>query len=430
MKSLKHVACPATLVACAILSGCGRREAIVCDDVVREGSSPTMDSVVKLDDYLYALDYTDYDFDELVAAAGGNFVPPSGACSELRKGDLIGRNMDWNINRQASAVIRVDGKQGRYASIGIVDVNPKFLQIDGKLASGDEALRAAPLTTLDGVNEKGFYIGVNVVPTGETSRDPAKWADHKWGVGAANTNPGAERSYCTAFLVRFVLDNAASVDEALELIKSVNWYDPFNFPGPGQTQSFHWMLADATSNAVVEFIDNAVVAIRSDDIRTPSYATLMTNFNNALRKEGVLQPHAAGCERWDVLAREAASMPETVEAMKGVMAKAWYTKTYTDDVGTPDFFFSEYVGSKAGSGKTFYAADLYGRPEVRDDPDFIEVAARAHEKFADKANWHTDDTSLWYTTHCCVYELSKRRFSVLLHEGLDGMKEWMTFELQ
>lgn len=379
----------------------------------------------KIADYLYAVEYDDFDFDKAVKAIDEKYMPKA-ACSEVRKGDFIGRNLDWYINKEASSIIKVNAKKDvRFASLGMGGSNPAFTNELAASQKYSDAYLALPATTTDGINEKGLYIGVNVMPTGETSMDKSTWKDGAWGMSAAYTNPGADKTYCVTLLTRVVLDKADSVDSAKEIIKGINWYDPMNFPSKDHTQAFHWLISDSNKSVVLEFIDNQPVFTETKEVSAPSYATIMTNFTNHLmdQKEGagqIIQDHGAGYERWDILKRAYPAAEESFDGIEQMMKSVWYSNTYTKAAKDPDFFLSEYASAERP------ASTLYNHPEVWDDEAFLETVKKAHANYDDKSQWHTDSTSLWYTTHTSMYQLSTRTLKVLVHEGMDQQKEFYT----
>ncbi len=378
----------------------------------------------RFNDWLYAIEYDDYDFD-LCKEVFDVFNPSSPACSEVRKGNFVGRNLDWNINRQASAIIKINASEGRYASLGMIGSFPYFTKETASVREHtpetDAIYGVLPFCTTDGINEKGLYIGINVTPTGETSRDPSLWKSGKWGLGAARTNPAGEMSCCVTYLIRVVLDRAASVREALELIDSINWWEPDGFPEEGHSQSFHWMIADSVSNAVVEFIDNKLEYLYCEGPATaePSYSTIMTNFNNLLMSEGIVQNQAAGMERFDLLKEAYPSTEQSVEGMKDLMSKVWYSNAFLKDLDAEDFWCTEFVSDR------FHSRDIYHTGANVNNARFREVLSASKAKFEDRANWHLDNTTLWYTTHTSIYDIKARKLSVLVHEGLDGQTEWV-----
>ena len=93
-----------------------------------------------------------------------------------------------------------------------------------------------PYAALDGINEDGFAIGVlslNEAPTMQD--DPTK----------KNIN--------TTVAIRLLLDNASTVDEAIDLLKKYN----MRMYNTDDEHNYHYMMADAKGNfAIVEYTRN------------------------------------------------------------------------------------------------------------------------------------------------------------------------------
>lgn len=372
--------------------------------------------------YLYGAEYDDYDFEAGVKAIDGKYNPKA-ACSEVRKGNFVGRNLDWYINCDAACIVKINHTDDHYASIGMAGCLPAFSDSLASTGKASSVYGMLPMTTCDGINEKGVYIGVNVMPTGETSFDKSKWNPGAWGMGAAFTNPEAEKTYCVTYLTRYILDHASSLAEVKELVEGINWYEPNNFPHPGGTQSFHWLIADSASTAVLEFIDNKPCFTESANINEPSYATIMTNFTNKLMAdEQLVQISGCGYERWDLLHDNYAETAESFEGMEGLMQKVWYTKAYTSEIGD-GFFYSEFACPD------FPATEMYHNPDYKNNKSYADMIKEQKALFNDKANWHTPTSTLWYTTHTVVYDIAKRELRVMVHEGLDGQKEYYAASL-
>lgn len=413
---------------------CTAASFVSCSDNNDSGNGNEQNECLeKFNEYLYGAEYDDYDFKAGVALFEKRYgsIAPA-ACSEVRKGNFVGRNLDWNINRDLSAVVRINGKgtptddnfyTARYASIGMVGCMPEFgMDYVKNTTEYLPAYELLPMATTDGINEKGVYVGVNVTATGETSMDKAKWKDHQWGVGAAFTNPDSDKKLCVTYLVRVILDHASSVEDAIRIVKSINWYEPMNFPTQGASQAFHWLIADKNTNCVLEFVDNAPVVVKTADVSKPSLATIMTNFNNYLMQDGIIQDHGIGYERFDLLHDNYADTPETIKGMQGLMEKVWYTKAYTMALSEPGYWATE------NPNDYFTASQMYKHPEVLKDERYQQVVNNNVADYNNRENWHTLGCTVWYTTHTSIYDLTTRSLSVKLHEGLDGMKDYMTFK--
>lgn len=374
-------------------------------------------------DYLYGVEYDDYDFDACKEFFDGQYISSGAGCSEVRKGRFVGRNLDWFINGNAAAVIKVNGKPGvRYASIGIVGCFPQFSNELAKDGGPSDIYRYLPFKTEDGVNEKGLYVGVNVVPTGETSFDKSTWDHGHYGHGAARTNPAAGEAYAVNYLPRILLDRAASVAEAKDIISKINWTDPINYPDKDQTQSFHWLISDAGHSVVLEFIDNKPFYSEAESISSPSFGTIMTNFSNGLWEAHIMQNSGIGYERYDILRDNYDDAPESFDGIAGLMKKVWYSKYYTTSLDTPEqIWMSEFAGVEPFN---FSATDLYQQFDVLKDPDVRYYLGLFFGGFKDKVDWYTDDCVYWSSTHTSVYDLSTQTMRVLVHEGMDGMSSF------
>lgn len=146
----------------------------------------------------------------------------------------MGRNFDFRV---APCLVLWTHPEGHYASVSVVDDN--FLTYGDKHHRFNKKRTAqlllAPYCCVDGINEKGLSIAVLQIKAKATKQtDPAK----------KNIN--------TTAMIRCVLDTCATVDEAVDFIKSYNMHDSLFC-------CYHYQLADATGRSVVvEYIDNVL----------------------------------------------------------------------------------------------------------------------------------------------------------------------------
>ena len=147
---------------------------------------------------------------------------------------LFGRNLDWE---RSSALILTDAPvSGDYASVSTVNLEVmRYCIGDLSALTEEDFLRAALYFPLDGMNEKGFALSVNMIKDA--------------GARAQETSPGKTPVNFTA-AIRLLLNRAASVAEAVALLGD------YNLCVPGGGQLFHFAMADRTGKSVVvEFID-------------------------------------------------------------------------------------------------------------------------------------------------------------------------------
>lgn len=195
-------------------------------------------------------------------------------------GYYFGRNFDWNA---CDALVVMSYPQGGYASVSTV--NTDFIRQGAGMASAllkDDMLTAAALyAPLDGMNEKGLCVSVNMIQDGVTIAQNTEKAD-----------------LTTTTAIRLLLNQAATVEEALNLLGQYDLHASMNY-------MVHFAIADNAGNSVaVEYIDNEMVVTR-----TP----VLTNFYLAEGEKqgiGTSQSH----ERFDILTETLAQNPSMTQA--------------------------------------------------------------------------------------------------------------------
>lgn len=173
-----------------------------------------------------------------IGFSGGTF-----GCSTIsvksEDGDfLFGRNFDWN---SCNAMVVASYPENGYASISTVNMDFVSQGAGGgitgmALKMDDVKVLAALYAPLDGLNEKGLAVSVNMIQDGaDISQDSDK------------------PDITTTTAIRLLLDKAANVDEALALLSQ---YDMHASMG----MMVHFALADtAGRSVVVEYIENEMV---------------------------------------------------------------------------------------------------------------------------------------------------------------------------
>lgn len=181
-------------------------------------------------------------------------------------GYLFGRNFDWNT---CNALIVQSMPQNGYSSISTV--NTDFINMSGMKLNALPDNAQAIITMyapLDGMNEKGLAVSVNMIQDSATI--------------SQNTD---KPDITTTTALRLLLNKAANVDEAIELLEQYDMHASMGF-------MTHLAIADNDGNSVVvEYINNEMRIIE-----TPA----VTNFYLAEGEKhgiGTAQSH----ERYDIL---------------------------------------------------------------------------------------------------------------------------------
>jgi hypothetical protein len=243
----------------------------------------TLQSLRKVDDFpLYMMYYQgDYHYSGFTSTYNtnrdANSYPTRSttwACSlfaTLVENDtmLYGRNFDW---RYSPAVLLFTDPSDGYASVAMVDiaylVGAELVDNLTEIRLGERTgLLDAPFWPFDGMNEAGLVVGMAAVPDRTMPNDPNK------------------ETIDSLMVMRMILDYAASVGEAIEIIDSYNidWEG-----GP----ALHYLIADRSGEAVlVEFTDGERILIPND------HDWLIAT--NHLRAEA--SAGSSGCRRYDLI---------------------------------------------------------------------------------------------------------------------------------
>lgn len=170
-----------------------------------------------------------------------NFQSSIFGCSTLQTRNnegqyLFGRNFDWN---NCDAMIVLSKPSNGYESISTVNMD--------FVTSASRAISLLPDSTkamvslyapLDGMNEKGLTVAVNMIQDSST-------------IEQNNSKP----DITTTTAVRLLLNSAETVDDAIEILESYDMHASMGY-------MVHFAIADRTGRSVVvEYIDNEMQVI-------------------------------------------------------------------------------------------------------------------------------------------------------------------------
>jgi choloylglycine hydrolase len=207
--------------------------------------------------------------------------------SNSQGGYMLGRNFDWDPN--PIVILHTSPSEG-YRSISMVNLG--FLGIGkdqaGKFMSKIDVyknkLAMAPFVPVDGMNETGLAVGMAAVPEGSDSMDSGKPVMGSLGI------------------MREILDYAATVDEALEIM---NTYRIEFGGGP----AVHYLIADAKGDsAIVEYGSGKMNVIRKD-----SDWQAITNF---LLEDAGSEPELM-CDRYNKISEKLTSTSGVLSIKEG-----------------------------------------------------------------------------------------------------------------
>ena len=204
----------------------------------------------------------------MLCAPGLNLEIPGVGCSTVSVaspdgGQFFGRNFDWSCREVLLLEAHPDGG---YASFSTVNVD--FIKESASSLPMEAIPTAAYYAPLDGMNEKGLAVSVNMI------NDSAR-------IGQKTDLP----DLTTTTALRLLLDRAATTDEAIELLRQYDLHGSYDM-------MIHFAVTDAEGHAVaVEYVQQEMIVTE-----TP----VLTNFYVAEGEKhgiGAAQSH----ERFKVL---------------------------------------------------------------------------------------------------------------------------------
>lgn len=226
-------------------------------------------SIEQIGDKMYTMTYEgDYGLDDFLEQGGASsadeiaaFVcnqlfyglvsppdvqPAEFGCSFISAKDkngnvLTGRNFDWPDCKSPIAVIHTRPDKG-YASVSTACISFLGFSEDWEPEGMADkmALIATIYTPLDGINEKGLVVA-DLVAGDHTKTDQKR--------GRTNLT--------TTSAIRVLLDKAANVEEALQLLESCDMHSDIDY-------SHHLAISDDKGKCVVvEWVDNKMLVAES-----------------------------------------------------------------------------------------------------------------------------------------------------------------------
>lgn len=326
----------------------------------------------KIEDYLYEVTFSDYDLDEGEELYNTIDIP-FGGCTSVRNGDFLGRNLDWLYDETVDFVVHTPAIEGRHATLGVSGIIPFLNKFNANFGTYDENYKLIPYVMMDGINDAGLVVNANLQPLGDRGL-------------TTGTNPGKDRMN-TVLAVRYLLDYAGSVDEAIELLKKK---DLHYAEISGSVMEVHLMLSDPKKTSVVEFVDNKMVVVED--------SVVMTNY---FLSQGIT-PHAQGVERAD-LVKENYKKGETKEGMIELMRMVNFSNYYNPKT-SPRWYSDMFDG------------DTSDKPDLTWDSDkktiekyYLKEVLRF--KLRNRVNYET-----WHTVHNSIYNIKEKTLDILVQE--------------
>ena len=334
-------------------------------------------------DYEYADDYFSKEYNNW-----------GGGCSAIAKtlenGDtIVGRNMDLNISNKAAYIMRTNVKDA-YKTVGLAytfrDISPDYKDAMENGIS-EQFTKVLPFMADDVLNEKGLYIEINMRngefwPTGETK------------FSCSGTNPESDKMVYMFELPRYIGEHCATVDEAIEYVKSLNVYSKDGY------WNYCFLIADQTGHyGVLEFAANNVIWNDYQKAQTNFYIDELANYAEELK---------CGVGRYNTL-MDGIDDVKNEEDMFKLMNSVTYYQVYdpyncnydprSENVGVLPFATYDLLMQEENKELVFEAIDSYGK----------EVLAKSREEQQNKNEY-------WESSFTEVINCNKKTLHVRFFE--------------
>lgn len=308
-------------------------------------------NIKEIEPYIFDTEtYTELDYkyaEKFFAKTNDNW---GGGCSCVAKvlpdGHMVlGRNMDLSISNKSAYIVHTDCK-GKYKTIGTSytyrDYSPLYDDVKKNGVSA-EFTKILPFICDDIMNEKGFFVEVNM-------RNAEMWSGGQDKFACSGTNPSAKERVYMFGVSRYLAENCATVEEAVEYIKNLNVYSQNRY------WNYCFMLADKSGNyGLLEFCANQVIWLPKQVGQANFY---INEWGNSI------QDQKNGEGRLNVL-KEGIGSVQTKKDMYDLIKKVSYFQFY-DPYKCQFDPRSEFLGTFAGA-----TYDFLMNPEYKDTVYFL-----------------------------------------------------------
>ena len=344
-------------------------------------------AVSKITDYMYELSY-----DNLISEAEAEeylstkYKGSIGNCTSVfNSTGLLGRNLDWYYSNLAEFIIHTPSTATTHASVCIGGNIPGLTDEAVSSGKSSDSYKYLPYTVVDGVNDDGLGISVNVVPT-----------DSIYG-RTTGTNLG-KPGMCMLRIVRYVLDHHDDIDEAIEDLSN-NWN--IYSPSGSLNQEFHFLICKGSTSKVIEFINNTLVVpedVRQDVIT--NFRVYNTELSGGIVDKTTVEDYGMGIERYNIILDSITS--NSIPVDWNLLDSLRYTNSYNPSQSP--YWFTEFTGN----------FETYGDLKVTSqDSAFSQIVADCQEKFQNRDR-NIPDT--WHTQHSVIYNLSSKTLQIKVQE--------------
>lgn len=379
----------------------------------------------KIQDFLYEIDYGNIDYEYAKNFFDKQMIEVyDGMCSSLRNGNFYGRNLDWTFDNNVDFIVHTPKSKCRHSVLGVAGNAPNIVlgQVDKDSIdyNGYDMFKVLPFFLLDGINECGVFINSNVAPIEESNKLFDK--------NEIKASVEEKERLCSKMIPRFVLDNFSCASKAIEYIRD---YVTVYFPNSTLKSNFqiHFLIGDRHNTFALEFVNGKTVSRKINKLT--NFNVSYVNFNsdgkvntpsdikgnkvNYPTLKNNIAKYGAGLERWNLMV-DNYHTTNTKNGMRNLLDLLMYSNTYKFTI----------MDKPWHSECSHERNDLWlkdGMPDSNDPKYFVTVDTEPKyfneiEKIFTEVfnNKERGITSVWITTHSCIYDLSEKKLYVKVQE--------------
>lgn len=321
------------------------------------------------------------------------------AATTVESGDtIVGRTLDFYISDKPAYICRTK-VPGSYATIGVgySSMSGESFETVAEKGMLEKVHMQLPYLCTDVLNEKGLYCEINM-------RNGEFYPDGTDKFGCSGTNPDAEIRACVIVIPRLVCENCATVQEAVEYLKTIDFYTPKK---PGFAWNFCFLLADATGDyGLIEIAENEISFLDKQHAQTNFYVT--EKFANK-------EEYKCGRGRYDVVMSGIDDVHSEEDMFRLIDQVTYYQSNFPDECSYD--WRTEYVGVKP-HWTTDYVLDEANAEEVLEEARNQANKLKSMTREEIEAENHYWESALTTITNC-----NNRTITVRFFEDNDRVYE-------
>lgn len=362
----------------------------------------------KIDDYLYTIHYNNSQLDYKYAIdyfENNYYNILLGGCSALRKGNYFGRNYDWYYSNSVSFVVKKEANSDRFSSIGMAGGLQALTKDIVESNTWNDMYKILPFFLLDGINEHGVTVSMNVVPVNQKGK-------------TTGTHPELQGDLiCTLMLPSYILDKFKTAREAVDwILNEGKIYAPYN---ENVQQEMHFLIADKENTFVIEFVNNEAILIEDKNYITNFYLDGVEFNQDGKIDYSTVTDYGQGLERYDIIT-DFYNTLNTQNDVLNLMRSLNYTHAYNTE-NLQNWWKTEFVAPYQDKGEPFPNLTVTTPVTEFQTSGLIELIEQNFETRT------RDNQNTWQTVHTSVYDIDKKQFLLLTQEqSIDKIK---TFQL-